>query len=172
MTTDDLAKERFVQEAKAASALDHSNICTIHEIAETTDGQSFIVMAYYEGETLKQRIAHGPLKIDDALDIAIGVGLALGRRTSRDIVHRDIKPANVMLTRRGEMKVVDFGVAKLHRRGYREHARQKLERCLGLWRICPPSKCERPVDHRTDIWALGVVLYEMISGRLPFDGAR
>jgi serine/threonine protein kinase len=113
MTRNDNAKQRFIREAQAASALDHPNICAIHEIAETPDGQSFIVMACYEGETLKERLERGPLKLDDALDIALGIGAALVAAHESRIVHRDIKPGNVMLTRRGEVKVVDFGLAKL-----------------------------------------------------------
>ncbi len=121
LTRNDSAKQRFIQEAQAASALDHSNICTIHEIAETPDGQSFIVMTCYEGETLKERLERGPLKLDDALDIAMGIGAALAAAHESGIVHRDIKPANVMVTRRGEVKVVDFGLRHADRRA-RRHA--------------------------------------------------
>ena len=101
LTRDETAKQRFVQEAKAASALDHSNICTIYDIGETDDGQLYLVMAYYDGETLKQRIGRGPLPIDDALDIAIEVAQGLAKAHSSGIVHRDIKPANLMLTSEG-----------------------------------------------------------------------
>ena len=98
LTRDTTAKQRFLQEAKAASALDHPNICTIHEINETADGQLYLVMAHYEGETLKERIARGPLALDVAIDIATQVGQGLSKAHAAGIVHRDIKPANLMVT--------------------------------------------------------------------------
>ena len=110
---DDEAKKRFIQEAKAASALDHPNICTIHEIDETEDGQIFMVMAFYEGRTVKEHLAQGPLDIARAVDIAIGVARGLERAHERGIVHRDIKPANIMVTSDGVVKIMDFGIAKL-----------------------------------------------------------
>ena len=97
-TRDETAKQRFLQEAKAASALDHPNICTIHEINETADGQLYLVMAHYEGETLKDRIACGPLDVDDAIDIAMQVGQGLAEAHGAGIVYRDIKPANLLVT--------------------------------------------------------------------------
>ena len=113
LTRDDDARVRFVLEAKAASALDHPNIYTIYDIDETPDGQMFIAMGYYEGETLKQRIARGPLPIEDALDIAIQVTQGLQKAHESGIVHRDIKPANLIVTRDRAVKIVDFGIAKL-----------------------------------------------------------
>ena len=98
LTRDATAKQRFLEEAQAASALDHPNICTIHEIDETPDGQLYLVMAHYEGETLKERIARGPLALDDAVDIATQVGQGLAEAHGAGIVHRDIKPANLMVT--------------------------------------------------------------------------
>ena len=98
LTRSEEAKKRFMHEAQAASALEHNNICNIHEIDETDDGQLFIVMAYYEGETLKKRIEHGPLKLDEAIDIAAQVAEGLAKAHEREIVHRDIKPANIMVT--------------------------------------------------------------------------
>ena len=108
LTRDETAKRRFLQEAKAASALDHPNICTIHEINETADGQLYLVMAHYEGETLKERIARGPLELDDAIDIATEVGQGLAEAHSAGIVHRDIKPANLLVTKTGVVKILDF----------------------------------------------------------------
>ena len=99
LTRDEIAKRRFLQEAKAASALDHPNICTIHEINETDDGQLYLVMAHYEGETLKQRIEKGPLDLDDAIGIATQVGQGLAEAHQAGIVHRDIKPANLFVTK-------------------------------------------------------------------------
>jgi serine/threonine protein kinase len=113
LTRDADAKERFVHEAQAASALDHPNICTIHEIDETPDRELFLMMAYYEGETLRQRIERGPLSMDEAIDIATEVAHALARAHESGIVHRDIKPANLMLPKDGPVKIVDFGLAKL-----------------------------------------------------------
>ncbi len=112
LTRDETAKQRFLQEAKAASALDHPNICTIFEINETPDGQLYLVMAHYEGETLKARIARGPLDLDDAIDIATQVGQGLAEAHGAGIVHRDIKPANLLVTKTGAVKILDFGLAK------------------------------------------------------------
>ena len=113
LTRDETAKQRFLQEAKAASALDHPNICTIFEINETDDGQLHLVMAYYEGETLKERIARGPLELNDAIDVATQVGTGRAEAHGVGIVHRDIKPANLMVTADGTVKILDFGLAKL-----------------------------------------------------------
>ena len=109
MTRDDEARGRFILEAQAASALDHPHVCTIFEIDETTDGQLFIVMAFYEGETLKKRIEQGPLPVEEALGIAIQVAEGLAEAHRAGIIHRDIKPANILLTKDGVPKIVDFG---------------------------------------------------------------
>ncbi len=113
LTRDETAKQRFLQEAQAASALDHPNICTIFEINETTDGQLYLVMAHYDGETLKERIGRGPLELNDAIDIATQVGTGLAEAHGAGIVHRDIKPANLFVTKTGVVKILDFGLAKL-----------------------------------------------------------
>ena len=113
LSTSEQDKERFVQEAKAASALDHPNVCTIYEIDEAEPGQMFIAMAFYEGESLKEKMDGGPLSVDTALDIAIQTAQGLSRAHEAGITHRDIKPANIIITSRGETKIVDFGVAKL-----------------------------------------------------------
>ncbi len=167
LTRDESAKQRFIQEARAASALDHAAICTIHEIVETPDGQLFIVMAYYDGETLKKRIERGPLAIDEALDIAIQVSAALVAAHDSKIIHRDIKPANVMITSRGDVKVVDFGLAKL----VGQVAITQAGMTLGTLNYMSPEQLRaEDVDERTDIWSTGAVLYEMITGRPPFTG--
>ena len=113
LSRDEDANSRFMQEARAASALDHPNICTIHDIGESDDGQLFIAMAHYEGQTLKKRIAEAPLPIDEALGIALQVleGLTVAHKAG--IVHRDIKPANIMVTNRGLVKLLDFGLARV-----------------------------------------------------------
>jgi TolB-like protein len=166
LTRDSEAKQRFVHEAKAASALDHQNICNIHDIGETDDGQLFIVMAYYEGETLKTKVEQGPLKTEEAIDIAIQVARGLTKAHEHGIVHRDVKPANIMLTADGVVKIVDFGLAKLSGRTMLT----KTGSTLGTAAYMSPEQARGDaVDHRTDIWSLGVVLYEMITGRRPFN---
>jgi formylglycine-generating enzyme required for sulfatase activity/predicted esterase len=161
------AKERLVQEAQAASALDHPNICTIHEIDETADGQVYLAMAFYDGETLKDRIARGPLPIDEALDVVTQIARAVAAAHDAGIVHRDLKPANIILTKRGEVKLVDFGIAKL----LGQTALTRTGMTLGTVAYMPPEQITgRGADARSDVWALGVVLYEMLAGRLPFAG--
>ena len=167
LTRDQTAKQRFLQEAKAASALDHPNICTIHEINETDDGRLYLVMAHYEGETLKERIARGPLKLDDAIDIATQVGQGLSKAHAAGIVHRDIKPANLMVTADGTVKILDFGLAKL---AGTEGVTQTGTTVGTVAYMSPEQARGREVDHRTDIWSLGVVLYEMLAGEPPFQG--
>jgi serine/threonine protein kinase/tetratricopeptide (TPR) repeat protein len=167
LTRDTRAKARFVQEAQAASALDHPNICTIHEIDETREGQMFIAMACYEGESLKAKIERGRLGLDEALDVAIQIGRGLTRAHEKGIVHRDIKPGNVLVTRDGLVKIVDFGLAKLS-------GATKLTRTgatPGTVSYMSPERLRgEGVDQRSDIWALGVVLYEMTTGETPFRG--
>jgi TolB-like protein/tetratricopeptide (TPR) repeat protein len=166
-TRDPEAKERFVREAQAASALEHPNICNIHEIDETEDGQLFIAMACYEGESLREKIARGPLKLDEAVDIAAQVALGLSKAHENGIVHRDIKPANILITEDGSAKIVDFGLAKL----LGEADLTAPGKTLGTVKYMAPEQTRgEPVDHRTDIWALGIVVYEMASGRPPFRG--
>jgi Tol biopolymer transport system component len=160
-------KQRFMHEAKAASALQHNNICTIHQIDETADGQMFICMAYYEGETLKKKIERGPLNMEEAIDIAMQIAQGLERAHEVEIVHRDVKPANIMLTNRGEVKIVDFGLAKLAGRAMltREGS------TVGTAAYMSPEQAQgQTVDHRSDIFSFGVVLYEMATGNCPFAG--
>jgi len=110
---DEEAKQRFIHEAKAASSLEHNNVCSIHEIDETDDGQIYIVMSCYEGETLKKKIERGLLKIDDAINIAIQTTEGLCKAHEKEIIHRDIKPANIFITNDGVVKILDFGLAKV-----------------------------------------------------------
>ncbi len=167
LTRDSEAKERFTHEAQAASALDHNNICTIHEIDETDDGQMFIAMACYEGETLREKIKRSPLRMEEALDMAIQVAQGLSKAHGRGIVHRDIKPANIMITGDGVVKIMDFGLAKLA-------GQTRLTRAgttVGTVAYMSPEQVRGlEIDHRADIWSLGVVLYEMFTGELPFRG--
>jgi len=167
LTRDAEAKERFINEAQAASALDHPNICNIHEIDETSEGQLFICMACYEGETLKERIARGPLGVDEAVRIAAQIGEGLARAHAAGIVHRDMKPANIVITSEGVAKILDFGLAKLS--GRTQHT--KAGTTLGTVSYMSPEQARgATVDHRTDIWSLGVILYEMLAGAPPFRG--
>ena len=167
ISADEEEKQRFIHEAKTASALDHPNICTIHEIDETEDGQIFIVMAYYEGTTLKKKNDQGVLDIKEVIDVAIQVAQGLAKAQEKDIIHRDIKPANIIVTNDGIAKIVDFGLAKLS-------GQTKLTKkgsTLGTVAYMSPEQAQgEDVDHRTDIWSLGVVLYEMLTGQLPFKG--
>ncbi len=164
---DEPAKARFLREARAAASLQHPNICTIHEIDEA-DGHTFIVMAYLEGEELRKHIEKGPLSLDRPLDIAIQVAQGLQEAHSKGVVHRDIKPANIMLTTTGQAMLMDFGLAQV------AAAASKLTRegtTVGTSAYMSPEQTTgEKVDHRTDIWALGVVLYEMATGQVPFQG--
>jgi serine/threonine-protein kinase len=167
LTTSEDEKQRFIHEAKAASSLDHNNICAIYEIDETEDGQLFISMAYYEGETLDQRINEKPLPIENAIDITIQIAQGIAKAHEKEIVHRDIKPANIMLTKEGVVKVLDFGLAKLST----QTKLTKESTTLGTVSYMSPEQAEgEDVDYRTDIWSTGVILYEMLSGQLPFKG--
>jgi len=165
--SDATARKRFVQEAQAASSLEHPNICSIHEIDETPDGRVFIVMPCYEGETLQARVERGPMQVEEAVSVAIQVALGLSKAHEKGIVHRDIKPGNIFLTDDGLVKVVDFGLAKLS-------GRTKLTRTGTtpgtVAYMSPEQLAGGGGDQRSDIWAVGVVLYEMITGETPFRG--
>ena len=167
LTTSEDEKQRFIHEAKAASALQHNNICAIHEIDETEDGQIFICMDYYEGETLDKKIKEKPLPIDEANDISIQIAQGLAKAHEKDIVHRDIKPTNIMLTSDGVVKILDFGLAKLST----QTKLTKESTTLGTVSYMSPEQAKgEEVDYRTDIWSLGVIIYEMLTGQLPFKG--
>ena len=169
LTRDPEARERFVQEAQAASRIDHPNICAVHEIDETEDGRTFIVMAYYEGESLGEKIKRSPLPLQEAIDIGIQVARGLSQAHRNGIIHRDIKPANIIVTPDGIAKIVDFGLAKLGD----AMALTRAGTVMGTAAYMSPEQARgEDVDRRTDIWALGVVLYEMLTGELPFRGTN
>jgi serine/threonine protein kinase len=162
---DPAALARFRREAQAASALNHPNICTIYDIGETEDGRLFLAMPLYDGETVEQRIKRGPLAIGDATEIAVQMLRGLAKAHARGIIHRDIKPANVFVTTDGVVKLLDFGIAKLADVSLTGPA----SRPLGTVAYMSPEQAHgTPVDHRTDLWSAGAVLYEMLSGRRPY----
>jgi len=167
LNMDSESSERFIHEAQAASALDHNNICTIYEIDETKDGQTFIVMACYEGKTLKQIIDEGTLSVNKSIDIITQIAKGLAKAHEKGIVHRDIKPSNIFITDEGVVKIIDFGLAKLTNMT----RITKSGSTLGTANyISPEQVLGKEVDGKTDIWSLGVLFYEMLSGRIPFRG--
>ena len=177
--TDPDRLRRFTQEARAASRLSHPNVCVVHEIGETDDGRPFIAMEYVEGVTLRQRLKNQALKLGDVLDIAIQIAEALIAAHETGIVHRDIKPENIMIRPEGYVKILDFGLAKLTERhkGALQTTMSTLlfqsspGTVIGTAAYMSPEQARGvAVDERTDIWGLGVVLYEMASGTAPFTG--
>ena len=161
-------RTRFLHEARAASALDHPNICTFYELDQTPEGNLFIAMAYYEGQTLKEKIAKRPLPLDETVDIALGVASGLSKAHEKKIVHRDIKSENVMITTDAIPKIMDFGLAHI----IDATKITKTGATLGTVPYMSPEQTRgETVDHRADIWSFGAVLYEMITGQTPFKSA-
>ena len=169
LTSNAEAKERFMHEAKAASALQHTNICVIHDFDNTPEGQLFIAMEYLQGKTLKEKLEDGPLGTEEAVGIALQVARGLTRAHEHGIVHRDIKPANIIVTSEGLAKIVDFGLAKLSGQTMVTQAGSTL----GTVAYMSPEQARGgTADTYADIWSLGVVLFEMLTGQLPFRGAH
>jgi serine/threonine protein kinase/tetratricopeptide (TPR) repeat protein len=164
---DPVAHRRLLREARAAAALDHPAICAVHEIEEAA-GQVFVAMAYVEGETLRWRIASGPMRAVEVVDVARQVAEGLREAHARGVVHRDIKPANVMITSRGRVKIMDFGLAKLAEGDDLTEAHT----VMGTAAYMSPEQARgETVDHRTDIWSLGCLVYEMLEGRRLFSSS-
>ena len=158
-------RERFLKEARTASSLDHTNIGVIHGVEETEDGRAFIVMAFYEGESLAQKIRRGPLKLREAGEIAMQVAKGLEAAHARNIVHRDVKPSNILITPQGVVKIVDFGLARVVTSASMTQT-GGTSGTVGY--MSPEQSLGKPIDVRTDVWALGVVLDEMLTGQNPF----
>ncbi|HEY8185857.1 MAG TPA: serine/threonine-protein kinase, partial [Pyrinomonadaceae bacterium] len=179
-TADRRRLRRFEVEARSASALNHPNVCVIHEIGDTDDGQHFIAMEHIDGITLRQRLKSGPIAPIEAIDIALQIAAALEAAHHAGVIHRDIKPENVMLRSDGYVKVLDFGLAKLTERYDLivntdgptmpvSHAQPGL--LIGTINYLSPEQARgEEVDERTDLWSLGVVLYEMLTASMPFSG--
>jgi TolB-like protein len=165
LTSDEEAKKRFIHEAQAASALQHNNICTIHEIDETPDGQLFISMDYYEGETLKNKISRELLSINEVIEIITQISEGLNNAHEHGIIHRDIKPANIFIANENTVKILDFGLAKkIDRTQF-----TKVGVRFGTTDYMSPEQIKgEKVDNRSDIWSLGIILYEMLAGQPPF----
>jgi TolB-like protein/Tfp pilus assembly protein PilF/predicted Ser/Thr protein kinase len=159
-------KDRFMREAQAAAALDHPNICTVYEF-DQAEGKAFISMAYIEGQSLKKMIDSGPLELEEALKIATQVAEGLQEAHKKGIVHRDVKSANIMVTAKGQAKVMDFGLARV---AGTTLVTQEGTTMGTVTYMSPEQARGEQVDHRTDIWSFGVVLYEILTGQLPFRG--
>jgi serine/threonine-protein kinase len=166
LSHDPRTRERFEHEARAASALDHPNICTIHEIGETDEGDLFIAMAYYEGQTLDRMIESNPPDPEEALRLAIQMAEGLAASHRHGIVHRDIKPGNVMVASDGRLKILDFGLAKTEG----VHLTTEGQTMGTVAYMSPEQARGDPVDARTDIWSFGALLYELLTGERPFRG--
>jgi serine/threonine protein kinase/tetratricopeptide (TPR) repeat protein len=158
-------RENLLREARAASSLDHPNTGVIYGLEESADHQLYIVMGYYEGETLVQRLAHGQIPTRESLDLAIQIASGLSAAHARNIVHRDIKPANIIITKQNVVKIVDFGLARVIATS---SATQSLQTSGTLPYMAPEQVLAEPIDQRCDVWALGVVLVQMVTGKHPF----
>jgi serine/threonine protein kinase len=173
LAADPSRSRRLIQEAQTASAINHPNVCVIHEVGKSTDGRSFIAMEYVEGELLASKIKAGPLELKETVEIGIQVADALEEAHSKGIIHRDIKPANIVITPRGQAKVLDFGLARMAAPDNQvpisdqsTQARTRTGILLGTVEYMSPEQAlGREVDARSDIFSFGVVLFEMATGQ-------
>ncbi len=160
------ARIRFLREAQAVAQLDHPNICTVYEV-DAVEGCTFIAMAFVEGQSVSRMIESGPLEIDEVIDISLQTAAGLGAAHSKAIVHRDIKDGNIMLTADGVVKILDFGLSKPLTKDDITRPRA----LIGTVPFMSPEQASgKPIDFRTDIWSLGVVMYRMLTGTHPFTG--
>ena len=161
------ANERFIFEAQTASALDHQNISTIYEIDKSVEGRMFISMAYYNGRTLREIISRGQLPIEKVVDFAIQIAAGLSKAHKKGIIHKDIKPANIIIDEDNTVKIIDFGLSKLQ-----STFNSVLPKgTMGTVLYMSPEQIEgKEIDNRTDIWSLGVTIYEMLTATKPFEG--
>jgi serine/threonine protein kinase/Flp pilus assembly protein TadD len=167
VASDEEKKQRFIQEAKTASLIDHPNIGTIHEIDETDDGYLYIVMACYDGKSLRYKINEGPLSVEESVDIALQIATGMVKAHEHGIIHRDLKPGNILITNDDVAKIIDFGLAKLT--GGVQLTKSNTS--LGTVAYMSPEQARgEDVDSRSDIWSLGVILFEMLTAKLPFRG--
>ena len=166
-SSDPATKDRFIREAKAASSLQHKNICVVYDIDETDDGQLFISMEMLEGETLRHRMERGPLSVEESVHVASHVAQGLAKAHANGIVHRDITPANIVITADNQAKILDFGLAQ----SSADESLSALDPSVGTVAYMSPEQVQGGVvDQRTDIWSLGVIFYEMVTGTRPFAG--
>jgi eukaryotic-like serine/threonine-protein kinase len=179
VASDEMRKQRFIQEARAAAAIAHPNICVVHEVSETPAGHPFIAMEYIPGDTLTKKITDQGMSLVEILDISIQIADALDEAHAKGIMHRDIKPANIIVTPRGQVKVLDFGLAKMSDSktcasdsAISTHMNTAPGFTMGTVPYMSPEQAiGKDVDHRTDIFSLGVLLYELSTGRKPFAGS-
>ncbi|MBI3467182.1 MAG: serine/threonine protein kinase [Planctomycetes bacterium] len=179
MAADPERRQRFLKEARAASALNHPHVCVVYDVGESADGLPFIAMEFVEGQSLDTVVKQGPLEISKIVEIAVQVADALDAAHASRIVHRDIKPANISLNERGQVKVLDFGLAKRMPQGAdsvgvtQDVQQTQHGQVLGTPSFMSPEQAlGKDLDHRTDIFSMGVVLYELTTGQLPFTGAN
>src|SRR5215469_2012294 len=158
-------KENLLREARAASALDHPNTGVIYGLEETADHRLYIVMGFYEGQTLAQKLSRGPLLVNEGLELAIQIARGLSAAHARNLVHRDIKPSNIIITTDGLVKIVDFGLARVVASS---SATQTLLASGTLPYMAPEQILAEAVDQRSDVWALGIILVQMLTGSHPF----
>lgn len=168
ITNDEVGKRRLVQEAKAASAINHPNVCIIYDVEEA-DGEQFIAMEYVEGVTLRSKIYESEISLDEAVSYVLQIGEALEEAHSKGVIHRDVKPDNIMVNPKNQVKVMDFGLARLKD----AILQSRKSSTVGTLAYMAPEQIQGgEIDHRADIFALGVVLYEMLTRRLPFNAVH